>query len=82
MHLFSAKYGFELGTSPGSDDVVANTRLSYNVTNHCVDGLQLRHKRVYYSSITAFNGGLVQKNVTVHSDGGMDNYNTYLCRHL
>ena len=60
----------DLGTTPGSGDVVANIAMPYTITSHCVDGLQLQHKRVYYSSVTAFNGGIVEKNVTVRSDGG------------
>ena len=84
-YRFTAKYLFVLGTTPGNDDVVANTVLSYHVTSHCVDGLQLQHRRVYYSSVTAVNGGLVEKNVTVHSDGGTITTNllmkTSICGH-
>ena len=72
--LISAKYLFDLGTTPGSADVVSNIAMPYTVTSHCVDGLHLQHKRVYYSSVTAFNGGIVEKNVTVSSDGGKPNY--------
>ncbi|KAK2165039.1 hypothetical protein NP493_1368g00012 [Ridgeia piscesae] len=64
-----SKYLFDLGTTPGSADVVANIAMPYTVTSHCVDGLQLQHKRVYYSSVTAFNGAISEKNVSVSSDG-------------
>ena len=68
--LLSAKYVITLGTSAGSDDIVPYTRLSYDVTSQCVDGLHLQHKAVYFVSVTAVNGGLVERNVTVNSDGG------------
>ena len=59
-------------------DVIGNTVLSNSATRHCVDGLHLRHRRVYYCSVTAYNGGVVKKNVTVHSDGGKSNYDNYI----
>ncbi|KAI0241220.1 hypothetical protein LSAT2_032838 [Lamellibrachia satsuma] len=63
------KYVITLGTSAGSDDIVPYTRLSHDVTSQCVDGLHLQHKAVYFVSVTAVNGGLVERNVTVNSDG-------------
>ena len=65
----SAQYEFSLGTTAGSDDVIDATILDYDSTGECVDGLRLIHKQIYYATITAFNGALVQRNVTVHSDG-------------
>ena len=65
----SARYEFSLGTTAGSDDVIDATILDYDSTGECVDGLRLIHKQIYYATITAFNGALVQRNVTVHSDG-------------
>ena len=68
--LLSAKYVFTVGTSAGSDNIVPYTRLSYNVTSQCMDGLHLQHKAVYFCSVTAVNGGLIERNVTVNSNGG------------
>ena len=71
--MSSAKYLLALGTTPGYY-VVASKELPYSASSHCLDGLQLQHKRVYYSSVTAFNGGLVLRNVTGFSDGGASDY--------
>ena len=68
--FLSAKYLITLGTSAGSDDIVPYTWLSYDVTSQCVDGLHLQHKAVYFVSVTAVSWGLVERNVTVNSDGG------------
>jgi len=65
-----AKYMLSLGTSAGSGDIVPSTRVSYDVTRYCMDGLHLQHKAVYFASVTAFNGGLNERAVTVNSDGG------------
>ena len=61
---------FALGTTAGADDVVNYTRLSYDQTSYCVDGLQLQHKHTYIASVTAINAALIERNVTAHSDGG------------
>ena len=63
-----------LGSTAGSDDVVASTTLGYEMTSSCVDGLQLLHKHTYFASVTAVNGGLVQRNVTAHSNGRRSTY--------
>ena len=68
--FLSAKYMFSVGTSAGSGDIVPDTRLPHDVTSHCVDSLHLQHKAVYFASVTAVNGGLNEKEVTVNSDGG------------
>ena len=61
---------FALGTTAGADDIVKYTRLSYDQTSYCVDGLQLQHKHTYIASVTAINAALIERNVTAHSDGG------------
>jgi len=66
----AAKFLFALGTKAGTDDIVNVKKLSYDQTSYCVDSLQLKHKHEYFASITAINAALIQRNVTVHSDGG------------
>ena len=65
-----AHYLLSLGTTAGSDNVVDKTRLSFDQSSLCFNGLALRHKRTYFGSITAVNGGLVVRSVTVSTNGG------------
>ena len=68
--FLSAKYLITLRTSAGSDDIVPYTWLSYDVTSQCLGSLHLQYKAVYFVSVTAVSWGLVERNVTVNSDGG------------
>ena len=54
----------------GSDNVVRDTKLSFDQSSHCFDGLALTHKHRYFGSITAVSGGLVVRKVKVSTDGG------------
>ena len=66
----AAKFLFALGTKAGTDDIVNMKEVSYDQTRYCVNSLQLEHKHEYFATVTAINAALIQRNVTVHSDGG------------
>ena len=64
-----------LGTAPGECDTVDWQEVSPHTHSWCMTGLSLVHTTTYYLTVTAINGGIKERNVTVSSNGGRQ-YNT------
>ena len=69
----AVSYSWAVGTTPGGSDIIAFRDLTPSESHSkraCMDGLNLGHNTVYYSTVTAINiVGLTQ---TVSSDGGQN----------
>ena len=68
---FIVVYQLGLGSIPGEDDTVPLLNVSYETSQYCFASLQLQHTHTYYSTVVAWNGGLVERNASAVSDGGV-----------
>ena len=67
---FSVVYQVGLGNESGVDNIVPLTNVSHETTTYCFDNLALEHIKTYFTMVTAWNGGHIEKSATAVSDGG------------
>ena len=79
-----SEYLFGVGSAVGKTDIIKLKHISYKEHFACLkvsDDKSLIHGSTYYTTVYAINGGIVKRNTSAVSNGGMmflSDYSKYL----